>query len=769
MFHTQQKTAPGKPGIAPTWSSSAKDYVTTSLGPSRIWATFGFGIVNEVYWPSTGYPQIRDLGFIVRTPKGWSEIKRANRYQLSTPDAAIPLPSYVHEGEGYRLELEFLPHPLRDALMIRFHLEGEGAELFALLAPHLEGARENDAWANAELTARHGNVALCLAAENGFSKTSAGFVGASDAWQDFARNGDMAWSYREALGGNVALAGKIEGTSGLLSLAFARTLEGARTLARSSLADDYEDCRRTFIDQWQAWAGSLNIPFLSPELRRAAELSAAVIKMHEDTTYAGAIVASLSVPWGSAHDDPGGYHLVWTRDTVEASLAMLAVGQIDDAARTLAYLVGTQADDGSWAQNYFPDGTGYWSGSQLDEVALPLILLAKLGAVGRQFQSLPVEQMVQRAIGYIVRNGPLSDQDRWEENAGASPFTLAVVIGALVSSAGWFSPAERDYLLGLADCWNERIERWTYAAQGPLGAGHDIDGYYVRLAPRSDSGRLSGTIDVRNVSQGPVATDRLIGTEFLYLVRMGLRSPNDKRVTDTVKLVDAMLRVETPSGPSFHRYNGDGYGEHEDGSAFDGTGIGRLWPLLTGERGHYELAAGRDARPWLDAMTEMTGPGGLIPEQIWDADPVSGHLLIPGKPSGSAMPLVWAHAEFLKLLTTMANGRPTELLAEVEARYGGKVPAASRWHWRTNSPFVSMPKGRALLIERDRPFVLHFSTDDWATTQERPAEPTYFGLHGVELAPELLRGVAKLSFTFHYVDAGTWEGRNFDVMFDSAG
>lgn len=769
MIHMQQKQAPGKPGIGPTWSSSAKDFVTTSLGGSRMWATFGFGIVNEVYWPATGYPQIRDLGFIVKTASGWSEIKRVNRYTLSTPGASVPLPRFVHEGDDYRLELEFLPHPLRDALMMHFHLEGEDAQLFVLLAPHLEGARENDAWAGRDLTARHGNVALCLSAENGFARTSAGFVGTSDGWQDFSRNGSMAWTYPEALGGNVALTGAVEGSSGLLSLAFAPTLEGARTLARSSLADDYDGCRRIFIEQWENWAETLSIPFSSPELLRSAELSAAVIKIHEDVTYAGAIVASLSVPWGSAHDDPGGYHLVWTRDTVEASLAMLAVGQIDDAVRTLAYLVGTQADDGSWAQNYFPDGTGYWSGSQLDEVALPLILLAKLRAVGRELNSLPVEQMVHKAVGYIARNGPMSDQDRWEENAGASPFTLAVTISALVAAAHWFAGEEREYLLSLADCWNERIERWTYSENGPLCDGHDIDGYYVRLAPRAGTGKLGGSIDVRNVAHGKLPADELIGMEFLYLVRMGLRSANDKRITDTVKLVDAMLRVETPSGPSYHRYNGDGYGEHEDGRPFDGIGVGRLWPLLTGERGHFEAIAGGNARPWLDSMTHMTGPGGLLPEQIWDVDPIPERLLFPGRPSGSAMPLVWAHAEFLKLLVTIANGRPTELLDAVETRYGGKVPQAKQWHWRENSPFSAMPSGRDLLIERGQPFVLHFSTDDWATSQEITAKTSAFGLYGVTLKSEDLIDVKDLAFTFRYTDGNVWEGHNFSIRFEVSG
>ncbi len=317
--------------------------------------------------------------------------------------------------------------------------------------------------------------------------------------------------------------------------------------------------------------------------------------------------------------------------------------------------------------------------------------------------------MVRKAAEFLARNGPISPQDRWEENAGASPFTLAVSICALVAASEAFGDAERDYLLSLADSWNECIEEWTYSDGGPYCADYGVDGYYVRLAPPESEGGLHATISVRNRVHGNVPASDIVGLEFLYLVRTGLRAADDKRVTDTVTVIDAMLRAETPSGPCYYRYNGDGYGEHEDGSHFDGTGVGRPWPLLTGERGHYAVAAGEDASPYLDAMTRMTSPGGLIPEQIWDRAPIPELGLEPGKPAGSAMPLVWAHAEFLKLLAAQANGRPAELLDAVESRYGGgRWRGAARWHWRETCPFGTLPAGRALLIEATEPFVAAF-------------------------------------------------------------
>ncbi|WP_193178027.1 glycoside hydrolase family 15 protein [Oricola nitratireducens] len=754
---------PGKPGIDPTWSSSAKDAVSTALGTSRIWATFGHGIVNEVYWPSTGHPQIRDLGFIVAGPDGWTELKRAYRYSITTPQACVPLPHVVHEGDGFRLELEFLVHPLRDVLMIRHTLYGDGFRLYALLAPHLAGARNNSALAGEDLLARDDGTALCLRSDAGFSRTSVGYAGFSDGWQDFARNGAMTWTYRHAGDGNIAMMGELPVASGTMALGFAETPEGARTLARSSLADDYDETRRIFVEQWENWARTLSLPDTSPGMAREAELSATVIKVHEDRTYAGAIVASLSVPWGNRHDDTGGYHLVWTRDTVEASLAMIAVGQVDDALRTLDYLIGTQADDGSWPQNYFPDGRGYWSGRQLDEVALPILLAAKLNARGRSHHSDAADAMVGKAAEFLARNGPISPQDRWEENAGASPFTLAVSICALVAASEAFGDAERDYLLSLADSWNECIEEWTYSDGGPYCADYDVDGYYVRLAPPENEGGLHATISVRNRVQGSIPASDIVGLEFLYLVRTGLRAANDKRVTDTVKVIDAMLRADTPSGPCYYRYNGDGYGEHEDGSHFDGTGVGRPWPLLTGERGHYAVAAGEDASPYLDAMTRMTSPGGLIPEQIWDSAPIPELGLEPGKPAGSAMPLVWAHAEFLKLLAAQANGRPAELLDAVENRYGGKWRGATRWHWRETCPFRTLPAGRALLIEATEPFVLHSGRDGWDLAADRRSAPTAFGFHGVEFTAAQLAKIGKLKFTFYFPERDAWRGVDFEI------
>ena len=760
--------APGWPGTPPTWTSSAKDVVTTALGSSRVWATLGFGIVNEIYWPSAGQPQIRDLGFIVAGPAGWQEVKRVNRYTLSQPKPYIPLPTVVHEGPGYRLTLELVPDPARDVVLLRFNLAGEDVRLYALLAPHVGSSGEhNNARAGADLTAWKDGAALVARADCGFSRSSAGYVGTSDGWQDFARNGAMHWRYAEARDGNVALMGELAANAGTIALGFGSTVEAATTLARSSLAEGMAAASRRFIADWELWAEGLEIPDAPKALRDEAYLSAAVLRIHSGRSFPGAVVASLSIPWGNSSDSSGGYHLIWTRDAVEAGLALAAVGKIGSARQMLSYLIATQHEDGGWSQNYFPDGTPFWSGIQLDEVCFPILLAARLGEQNALDGLQGVPEMIGRAAAYVARRGPGSPQDRWEENSGMSPFTLAVEIAALVAAAQYLPAAEADYALSLADYWNERIEDWTYAENGPLARDHGIDGYYVRLAPPPENGGLRGRVDLRNRSGESIEAAALIGLEFLYLARVGLRAPDDPRIRNTLALADRLLKVETPMGPAYHRYNDDGYGEHADGSPFDGNGIGRAWPLLTGERGHLDVLLGLDPLPYLQAMARMTGPGGLIPEQVWDAAPIPQRGLYPGKPSGSAMPLVWAHAEFLKLLCARRLEKPLECLASVEHRYRARRPMAPVWHWRADAPIESLPPRRALIVEEIEPFRLHLGFDGWQHVADIVSEPLGLGLHGVRLDAALLAGHTALDFTRYFPARAAWEGVDHRVALGS--
>jgi glucoamylase len=762
--------APGRPGVAPTWTSSAKDMVTSALGPSRVWVTLGHGIINEVYWPSAGRPQIRDLGFIVAGRSKWHEVKRIARYQLSLPEPFIPVPHIIHEGEGYRLELEVSPDPLRDAIVIAFRLTGDDMALYVLLAPHLDGSgTHNNARADGDLRAWKDCNALYLTSDCGFSRTSAGYVGYSDGWQDFCRNGSMRWTFSEALDGNVALMGELASREGVLALAFADSPEGARTLARSSLHQGFEAVRSSFIAQWETWAKDLSIPDAPEEIRREAYLSAMVLKVHQGRTYPGAVVASLSVPWGNTTDNPGGYHLVWMRDAIEVGLGLLSVGQLDDARRMLIYAMATQRADGCWSQNGFPDGRPYWTGVQLDEVGFPILFAAKLKEAGGLDGLVGVAAMIRRAAGYLVRNGPISPQDRWEENPGISPFTLGIEIAALVAAADHLSAEEALYALSLADYWNERLEDWTYVQGGAFIEEFGVEGYYVRVAPAMLEGGLCGRVDVRNRGGESIAAIALIGMEYLYLPRLGLRDPRDPRIQNTLKISESILRVETPHGIAYHRYNEDGYGERPDGSPFNGSGVGRAWPLLTGERGYLDVLLGIDPLPYLEMMTRMTSPGGLIPEQVWDGPAMPERGLEPGKPTGSAMPLVWAHAEFLNLLAARHDKRPPKLLACVERRYQAQRPMAATWHWRRTEAFEQLPSGRDLLIESSSPFQLHHGYDGWRDVTDKPSEPQEFGMHGVRLNAAVLSRRSAIDFTLYYTESNSWEGMDHRISLQPIG
>ncbi|HEX4269429.1 MAG TPA: glycoside hydrolase family 15 protein [Steroidobacteraceae bacterium] len=770
----------GAPGIAPTWSSSDKDFVTAALNSSRVWATIGHGIINEVYWPSTGQPQVRDLGFYLVGKGRWIDLKRERRYRLLTPGPGLPALEIVHHGEDYQLTLEILPDPLRDVLLVRFALTGEYRLVF-ILAPHVgSSGRDNSAWLNDGSAYAHGSgFSLCLAASVPLEHLSCGFVGASDGWQDLNRHGSLTYEFQSAKNGTVAITGEASRHHGVLALGFADSPAGAHTRARTALAADFDVLRSFFIEAWAAWGSSLSLPRPDETLGDAAELSAAVLKIHEDRAYPGAVVASLSVPWGNSTESLGGYHLVWPRDASLTGFALVAANHRLDARQILSHLIAAQRRDGHWPQNYFPSGQPYWDGIQLDEAALPVLLAAKLAELG-DIELRGTREMIRAAVGFLARSGPASSQDRWEENPGIGPFTLATAIAALVAAGPWLEPEERSYALELADDWNERLESWCYVENTELAAKLGVHGYYVRIAPPRQVGADDGRVELRNRDGETINTSALVSLDFSYLVRLGLRSGLDPRIQDTIRVVDQLLAVETPSGTLYRRYNGDGYGEHADGSSFDGRGIGRPWPLLVGERGHLALQSGEDPLPYLQTMWRCASAGGLLPEQVWDADPIPELDLAPGRPSGGAMPLVWAHAEFLKLLVARERGRPVEWLASVEqhfgqrpaphpgeARNGGAQAASGKsgiWHWREEVPIVRLPAGKLLIVEDRVPFTLHLGFDGWQRVADRPAQRGPFGIWSVALTEADLAAAHELNFTRWY-ESG-WENCDYRVSLE---
>ena len=379
--------------------------------------------------------------------------------------------------------------------------------------------------------------------------------------------------------------------------------------------------------------------------------------------------------------------------------------------------------------------------------------------------------MVRQAAGYLVRNGPVSPQDRWEEDPGYSPFTVAAQIAALLAAADLadlnHEASIATYLREIADVWNASIERWMYVSGTDWCRKFNVEGYYVRIETRGRRVAFPEDVHVKNVlaAEDTRRASHLVSPDALALVRFGLRAADDPRIRDTVKVIDALLKVETPSGPTWHRYNDDGYGEHEDGAPFDGTGIGRGWPLLTGERAHYELAAGRveNAKRLLAALESFANEGGLISEQVWDAPDIPERGLYFGRPSGSAMPLVWAHAEYLKLRRSLRDGRLFDLPPQTVQRYLTEKTVSPRMVWRFNHKIRSMPPGKILRIETLAPAVIHWSADDWNTVQDATTHDVGLGIHIADLSTNALPEGKQVKFTFYWPDADHWEGTDFIV------
>jgi glucoamylase len=421
------------------------------------------------------------------------------------------------------------------------------------------------------------------------------------------------------------------------------------------------------------------------------------------------------------------------------------------------------------------DGTPYWNGVQMDETGFPILLvdLANREGVLDKSELARLWPMVRRAAGFLVRNGPVTQEDRWEEDPGYSPFTLAVEVAALLCAAelaDTHEPAIASYLRETADAWNSAIERWTYAAGTALSREVGVDGYYVRISPPERTGVASpmqGFVRIKNrpTGQGREPVAEMVSPDALALVRFGLRAPTNRRIVNTVKVIDALLKVDMPAGPAWRRYDDDGYGEHEDGRPFDGSGTGRPWPLLTGERAHYELAAGRpaEAEALRETLSSFASEGGLLPEQVWDAADIPDRELFFAKPSGSAMPLVWAHAEYVKLCRSLAEGRVFDTPPQTVQRYQIQKVESPHTAWRFNNKCRTIQAGKILRIELLQSALIHWSPDGWRTLVDSKTRDTGLGNHIVDLPTEGLLSNAKLSFTFFWPLANRWEGADFEV------
>ncbi|HRP05662.1 MAG TPA: glycoside hydrolase family 15 protein, partial [Opitutaceae bacterium] len=612
-----------------------------------------------------------------------------------------------------------------------------------------------------------------------FVRRSVGYVGASDGWQDLMDNFRMDWQFATVKEGNIALTGEVDLRGGNeFSIAIALGGSSQSTVAKlmQSLAEPFDVHRKAYVRQWQrAMVGEQHDftahTFDGGNLYR---LSRCLLLAHEDKTFQGAIVASMSIPWGESKDDKdlGGYHLVWTRDLVQSATALLATGQTGTPFRALVWLTAIQFPDGRFPQNSWIDGEPYWCGIQLDEMAAPILLAWRLHREGVALGRFDPGFMVFRAASFLVRHGPVTGQDRWEENSGYAPSTLAFVIAGLVCAADLArqreEPDASSFLLEYADWLASHLEDWTVTDRGSLVEG--CHRHYIRINPTDyqcpdpHADPNTGMLEITN-GGGAHPARNIVGGDFLQLVRLGIRDARDPIVLASIKVIDRVLKRDLPQGPSWRRYNHDGYGQKDDGSAFDGTGVGRCWPILTGERGHYELAAGRDPGPFIAALENFANAGGMISEQLWDDADLPEARLSRGHPTGAAMPLCWSHAEYVSLVRSARDGVCFDRIEPAYQRYVVNPVRSRHELWSFRHPIRRMPAGKILRIVATDEAAVIWSPDAWASTQttDTKAIPILETWHA-DLPTDRLISGAVVEFTFQWKRDRRWEGKNFTVV-----
>lgn len=683
-FQSLAATAPGAPGIAHFWAPALKQAVGTAYEPagarSNLWFTIAQGIITEVFYPTIDHAQVGDLQFLVvdETQKTFSEPKRDADIDVRYSGDGMSVLITGKERRGlYSFQQEVVTDSIRPVLRIRTRIQRSSPtqKIYVLYKPaHQNSGSNSVATVNADALVsshRDGSVAAALLTSVPLVQASAGYVGTSDGWQDLSKHFKLTQNWTQAGPGNVALTAELAIDSVQskerpnqrasraaqvaefeLSLGFGPSQKAAYEVATASRSTAFDTLRGAYENGWKQYTAAVaKSPHALPgylEKNGFARLALKVIKIHEDKLNRGAIVASLNKPGvpgeNANNENTGGYHLVWPRDLYNAANALLAAGDAQTAAAVFQYLKRVQKQDGSWAQNFWVNGTPYWQAIQLDEVAFPILLAGQLAKRGALSGSREVQAVVQRAAKYIATHGPKSQQDRWEEVSGFIPSTIAPAIRALAVAS---EITHVDEFRQLAEKWNSQIEAWTLVKNGPWGSN-----YFLRTSP-SGNPDLNESYNLAN-GAGVARANEIIDGGFLHYVRYGLRPLSDQNIQNTLRVYEsaALGIVRGANGATtFMRYNRDFYGHRRRGGH---------WPILAGERGMIELFPGgskQRAQAQLGLLLASALPSGHLPEQT-----ISGQRTGQGFPAGLgvACPLVWSHAEALTLGRSIIEGRPFE-------------------------------------------------------------------------------------------------------------
>ncbi|HZO74623.1 MAG TPA: carbohydrate-binding protein [Ktedonobacteraceae bacterium] len=760
-------TAPNGPGASSNWTPSNNTILGTAANnTSQVWFTGYNGIIGEVFYPTADMPNSTDLQFLIGdSAHTWADeekVDTTSQVQLFDNHSLAWTATNTAKNGKYRITKTIYTDPARNSLIqnVTFTaLSGNISNflLYVLYNPTMHDAGNNNTSSTQVSGGRtmlvstdaSGNFASALAASFPYQAgmTSSGFVGQNDGWTDIKGASNcgsgscpdftMNDTFSAANNGNTAQTGLLDLSNGgtintqtatsvtfNLVLSFGQTGGGnsasvnAEQTLNSTLGDT-SNMLSTYVSQWNSFDNTLKTPpavggttAIQQARQQEYYLAANVLKTSQDKQ-TGAMVAGLGVPWGASNGDgnAGGYHLVWERDMFEFSSALIVAGDTSDPKRALLWAFNTQQkSDGHFPQNSFVDGTPFFNGIQMDEQAFPIVLAWKLGVT----DSTNYNQHIKPAANYIIEHGPFTGQERWEENSGYSPSTIAAEIAGLASAADIAringDTVNQTRYDNYADYFQGLVANWTFTTTGPLGSGS----YFERIddnANPNDGHSLTiqnggGTFDERSV----------VDAGFLELARQGVMPANSPYITLSLPVVDSTISQVINGNRYWFRYNHDGYGEHADGSDFNGSGMGRLWPIFSGERGIYTAASGGSADAALTAMTSAENGSGMIPEQVWDSSAPAGFT--PGTPTKSMDPLNWAMGEFITLLFSASTSTIADVASVASNRY---VSGAFQPHsgFAVDADSSQLVQGKALTIYYNGSLTsashvyLHWGENNW--------------------------------------------------------
>ncbi|MGA2828120.1 MAG: glycoside hydrolase family 15 protein [Streptosporangiaceae bacterium] len=683
-------SAPGAPGSDATWNESNVTGFADSLGAgSKVWYTLGNGELENVLYPETDNPDTSGLQYIVTNGSSFASTETSGTsHTTSLVDPQSPVWQQVNKaGNGdFTITKTYIADPSRSVVLVQTtfdNLTSSPLNLYADYHPQLD----NDGMGNTggtdatsgDLVASNGPVSSALASSAGFSQTTSGYVGsASDGESELTSGYALSSTYSSApTGGHIDQVAQIPvaasgSTTFTLALAFDSSQSAAVSDASASLAAGFSSLESSFEAGWHSWFAGLHAPPASvtgsPGLETQYNVSLMDVKADEDKTYTGAFVAAPTVPWGaSVSADTGtgtsgahGYHAVWTRDEYEMATALLAAGDTADAQAALSYILSYEAEsNGAVKQNTWLNGTAVFGSTQMDEVADPIILAYQLGDTGSSYWAT-----LKNLANYLVANGPYTPEERWEEIGGYSPSTMAAEIAGLLCAAS-LAEANGDTTgaatyQSTAQSWASEVDSLTYTTNGPYGSGS----YYLRITP---DGQPNAGTSIGIANGGGSHDDRtVVDAGFLELVRLGVKPASATDITNSISVVDSQIEVSTPEGPVWHRYSFDGYGETASGGDYTGSGVGNPWPVLSGERGEYDVADGNlsGAQSLLQTMAGAANGGYQIPEQVWGGSTGTGGFTF-GRPDNSSTPLMWAMAQYARLAIDISAGTDVDTPAVV--------------------------------------------------------------------------------------------------------